>query len=598
MARWGEEVIERVKEASDVVDVLSQYLPLTRAGSNFKGLCPFHHEKTPSFMVSPSRQMWHCFGCGEGGDVIRFVMRFEGLPFTEAVRKLADKGGVALPEPGDAPGGSGEDARAPLFRANRLAAAFYQAQLTRGDAGARARDYLSGRGIHAEVCKTFGVGYAPPGWQTLSDALAGDGVSPATLVSAGLAIVSDKGGEAGKRPYDRFRDRIVFPIRDLAGRVLGFGGRTMDPDGTPKYLNSPETAVYHKGDFLYGLDLAAPHIRSAGEVALVEGYLDVITLHQAGMGNAVGVLGTALTQEQAHRLRRVAPRVVLLFDGDAAGVKAALRSGLILLDEGVECLVAPLPAGEDPDSFLRQQGVEALRKAVREGVPLLTFVLREARRANPGESVPERMKVFDAIRPFMAKMKNKVEFALYLEEAARALGVAVEAVRAEVMGGKPRAGSPPSPSPRPREAVPRKPLVVPGEEKLLLRILLRHPSLVPRLGGELDPGAFSGPGMTELAASLKEGPERLTSFLAAHDDLSGLVSGWEMEELPLPEANLEREARGCLRRIERRRVEADLSALDLRLAEREGAGAERGELDRLLAEKQRLQARCQELRRS
>jgi len=601
MARWGEEVIDRVKEGNDVVEVLSQYLPLARAGSNYKGLCPFHHEKTPSFMVSPSRQMWHCFGCGEGGDVIRFVMRFEGLPFTEAVRKLADKAGVPLPELGDPSAGSGEDPRAPLFRANRLAAEFYRQQLTRGEAGTRAREYLAGRGIHAEVCKAFGVGYAPPGWQTLSEALAGEGVDVAALVAAGLAIQPDKGpqgtGTQGKRPYDRFRDRVVFPIRDLAGRVLGFGGRTMDPEGTPKYLNSPETAVYHKGDFLYALDLAAPAIRAAGEVVLVEGYLDVITLHQAGVGNVVGVLGTALTPEQAHRLRRVAPRVVLLFDGDPAGVKAALRSGLILLDEGLDCRVAPLTGGEDPDSFLRKEGAERLRQVIREAMPLVTFVLEEARRANPGGSVPERMKVFDAIRPYMAKMRNKVELALYLEEAARALGVGAEAVRAEVLGGRPRGDAPSGPSPRRQEGERPRPLAVPAEEKLLVRILLRHPELLPALGAEIDPASFSGAGMPELLASLKGGRDRLASFLAANSDLSGLVSGWELEDLSLPEGNLRVEARGCLRRIERRRLEADLAAVDARIAEGETAGADRSELDRLLDEKQRLQAKRQELRR-
>jgi DNA primase len=594
MPRWGEEIIGQVKEGNDIVDTLAQYLALNRAGANYKGLCPFHQEKTPSFMVSPARQMWHCFGCGEGGDVIRFVMRFEGLPFVEAVRKLAARAGVDLPEQADPSTGSGHDDRAPLYRANRLAEGFYRETLARGEGGMKAREYLSARGIHAEVCRAFGVGYAPPGWHPLAEALAGEGVTPEILVASGLAVP----GEKGKKPYDRFRDRVVFPIRDLSGRVLGFGGRTMDPEGTPKYLNSPETAVYHKGDFLYGLDLAAPRVRAEGEVILVEGYLDVIALHQAGMANVVGVLGTALTSEQARRMRRIAPRCVLLFDGDPAGVKAALRSGLLMLEEGVECRVAPLAGGEDPDSFVRAHGVDALREVVRGALPLITFVLAEARKQDPGATVPERMKVFTAIRPYMARIKNKVELALYLEEAARALGVDAGAVRDEVLGNRTRADDPASPYPRPRPAVPRKVPRIPDEERLLVQLLLRDAGLAKVLGGDLDPAAFSGPGMSALVAAIKEGGEGVSALILEDEALSGLISRWQLSEIGFPAENHEIEARGCLRRIALRRVEAWLAEMDASLAGMEASGADRKQVNRLLEEKQRLQTRRQELKNS
>ncbi len=582
MPRWGEEVIERVKEGNDIVDTLSQYLPLNRAGANFKGLCPFHQEKTPSFMVSPARQMWHCFGCGEGGDVIRFVMKFEGLPFVEAVRKLADKAGVDLPRQADPSAGAEKDDHAPLYRANRLAGEFYRENLARGEGGGKAREYLAARGIHAEVCRAFGVGYAPPGWHSLEEALAGEGVTPAILAAAGLVVP----GEKGRKPYDRFRDRVVFPIRDLAGRVLGFGGRTMDPEGTPKYLNSPETAVYHKGDFLYALDLAAPRVRAEGEVVLVEGYLDVIALHQAGMDNVVGVLGTALTPEQVRRLRRIAPRCVLLFDGDEAGIKAAMRSGLLLLEEGVECRVAPLAGGEDPDSFVRTRGVDALKEAVRGAPPLITFVLAEARRRETGGSVPARLKVFDAIRPFVARIKNKVELALYLEEVAKALGVGAEAVRAEVMGGGQRPA-------RRREIVPQKDRVNPGkEEGLLVQLLLREPELIAVLGADLDPALCPTPWMQALVARLKDGGDPI---LSADDESSSLVSRWTLEEPPVAREDFEKAARDCLRGMMTARLVREREEIKVRIAEAgESGDEERNRI--LLEEKQRIQLRLQELK--
>ncbi len=587
MARWGEDTVERVKQGNDIVETINGYVGLTRAGASYKACCPFHNEKTPSFMVSPARQSFHCFGCGVGGDVIHFVMKYEGLPFTEALRKLAARAGVELPEQGEGE----KDEKAPLYRANRLAAEFYQLSLLRHAGGQKARDYLSQRGIHQEVCKAFGVGYAPPGWHTLEEGLRGEGVDPATLVAVGLAIP----GEGGKRPHDRFRDRVVFPIRDLAGRVLGFGGRVMG-DELPKYVNSPETAVYRKGDFLFGLDVAAPAVRAAGEVLLVEGYLDVIGLHQGGFGHAVGVLGTALTPEQARRLRRLAPRCVLLFDGDEAGIKAALRSGLLLLEEGMECRVTPLPQGEDPDSFVRKAGAEAMRKALAEGPPLLTFALAEARRRNPGPGVAERMRVLGAIRPFLARIRDKVELDLSVKEVAAALGADPAAVREELASSRrPGEEAPPAPRPSAAPSSGAPPAPIPEEEKRLVLVMLQRPETIPLLAGEMRPEDFS-PGLRELASVLFAGEESVSAFLAREEALAGRISAWQSHAPPVEDA--ESDLRGCLRRVRLRAVRAEISREQRRLLELERGGGEREELDRAAERVRDLQRAEKDLKKA
>ncbi|UCG39547.1 MAG: DNA primase, partial [bacterium] len=464
--RYEEDSIARVKEASDIVQVIGRHVELKRAGSSFKALCPFHQEKTPSFMVNPARQIFHCFGCNTGGDVIRFLMLYEGLPFADALRKLAVQAGIDLPEAAGA-AAAGRDRKDPLYAANRVAASHYAQLLMKSEKGKGARDYLGSRGIHSDVSRTFEIGYAPPGWSDMLKKLREEGVPDRVGLAAGLLVQ----GTEGRDPYDRFRDRVVFPIRDLSGRVLGFGGRVLGED-LPKYINTPETPVYRKGDSLFGLDVAAPGVREAEEVILVEGYLDVIALHQGGLSNVVGVLGTALTEEQARRIRRLTERCVLLFDSDEAGVEAALRSALILLGEGFECRVAPLDPGEDPDSFLRKKGAEELLSRISGAPDAVVFALERARRRHPGDNMGARFQVIDAILPYLAKIKDRARLGTYLKWIGDELRIEQHDLRARLAGARGRKrtveGSQDSPPASRRDL-------------LLLHILVREPESVARV---------------------------------------------------------------------------------------------------------------------
>src|SRR3989454_607075 len=347
--RIGEEARERVRDATDIVQLIGERVALRRAGRSYKGLCPFHTEKTPSFTVTPDRQIWHCFGCSRGGDVFAFVMEADKATFPEALRMLADRAGIELPKQERTPGDEAFDR---LYQANALARDFFRASL-QSEAAAKPRAYLAGRGFEEPWLARFDVGWAPEGWDGLLTALAK--LLPAEIMEqAGLIVRrADTSGH-----YDRFRNRVIFPVATAAGKVAGFGARAIAEGDEPKYLNSPETPVFRKGRLLYGLPVARPGMRESGEAIVSEGYLDVIRLHAGGFANAVSTCGTALTPDQARLLARLQVDVLLLYDGDDAGVRAADRGLDPLLQAGVNVRVLLLPGGEDPDSFLRKEGPE------------------------------------------------------------------------------------------------------------------------------------------------------------------------------------------------------------------------------------------------
>ncbi len=513
--RYDEDTIARVKEASDIVDVIGRHLELKRSGSAFKALCPFHQEKTPSFMVNPTRQIFHCFGCDTGGDVIRFIMLYEGLPFVDSLKKLAVRSGIELPErpSGD---GVGRDQKDLMFTANRVAADYYSGLLMKSEEGKRARDYLGQRGIHSDVSKIFNLGYAPEGWRNLSSRLVEEGIPESVAVPAGLLVK----GDSSKDPYDRFRGRVIFPIRDLSGRVLGFGGRVMGDD-LPKYINTPETPVYRKGDSLFGLDVASPFVREAGEVLLVEGYLDVISLHQEGVRNVVGVLGTALTEDQARKLRRLTEHCVLLFDSDEAGRRAALRSGLILLGEGFVCRVAPLDPGEDPDSFLRKRGSGELIARIAQAPDVLIYTLESARQEYPGDKIGDRFQVIDAIVPYLAKIEDRAKLGAYLKEIGDTLRIEQHDLRARLAGLKRRKKDDID------DTDPPPPL---RKDRLLLHILVREPDGLPRVMEIIRPGDIKSPEIAEIVEKIFSGVN-LTALLNAVDDRwKNELSRWALED--------------------------------------------------------------------
>jgi DNA primase len=577
--RYDPDTIERIKEASDIVDVVGRHVELKRSGSSFKGLCPFHQEKTPSFMVNPGRQIFHCFGCDTGGDVIRFLMLFEGLPFTDALKKLAVQAGVDLPEPASGHGIS-RDEKDLLYKANRIAADYYTECLMKTSEGQKARDYFAGRGIHSEVSRDYGIGYAPDGWRNIAGRLKREGISDKTGISAGLMIE----GERSKGPYDRFRNRVVFPIRDLSGRVLGFGGRVLGEE-LPKYINSPETPIYRKGDSLFGLDVAAPHVREKGEVILVEGYLDVISLYQAGVRNVVGVLGTALTEDHAKRIRRFSVRCVLLFDSDEAGRRAALRSGLVLMGEGLECRVAPLDPGEDPDSQLRKKGKDDILGRIAASEDIVGYALKEARVKHSSNKIGDRFQVIDAIIPYLVKIKDRAKLGAYLKWIGDELRVEQHDLRARLASLKDTRES--------RDSVDDTPRAT-RRDCLLLHILIRDPDTVEKARASIKPQDIENPEIAELVEKIFSGVN-LTVLLGTVDDRwKDNLSRWALED---PVEGTEKALDDLLIHYARKRLENRIRHTRDRLTEAVRRGAEE-ETRELNEEWKQLQAELGRLKKA
>ena len=432
--QYSQTLLDDIRAAVDIVDLVSRFVNLRKAGSHWKGLCPFHTEKTPSFTVNPRKSIFHCFGCGVGGDAFGFVMRQDRLSFPEAVRALAKTAGVALPDEHGAR--SGDSGREELTRVMDLAGRFYADTLWK-PAGERARAYLGERGIDTGIARHFGLGYAPEGWESLLTFMRAEKVSEEALIATGLAVARENRAGA----YDRFRGRLLFPIRDLQGRVVAFGGRGFG-DEQPKYLNSPETPLYTKGNLLYGADLARTTIQSQNRALLVEGYVDCIMAHQHGFTGTVAALGTAFTPAQLALLRRYCDEVVTFFDADAAGQKAAARAEELLEPAGrgmawavnrsgafegagtLRVKVALLPAGHDPDTFLRSVGREGFTERIAAARSILSYALDRALVDPDGATGPRaRTTAFARVALLLAKVADGDEAAALSREAAAKLGV-------------------------------------------------------------------------------------------------------------------------------------------------------------------------------
>jgi DNA primase len=415
-----------VRIAAEIVQIVSDYVPLKPAGARLKGLCPFHQEKTPSFSVDPKAQLFYCFGCQTGGDVFKFVQLYENVAFPEAVGMLARRFGIPLPAREGA-SRAAEDQLDRLARLNQIAEAFFRAMLGQ-DAATACRDYLGRRGLAAETIERLGLGYAPPGWETLRAHLVAKRFRGEDLLQAGLALPRKEGGGE----YDRFRDRLIFPIRDVAGRTLAFGGRALDPEATPKYINSPETPLYKKGQHLYGLDQAREAIRREGFAIVVEGYMDLAALVQAGFDNAVASLGTAFTPEQARLLARYSERVVFSYDGDNAGNTATARSLDLLLGRGFEVRVVELPPGQDPDDCIKGEGAPAYGQRLRQAPNYLEFLVRREASARDLSRVEEKVAGVNAILPHVARLTSPVARGDWAVRIADALAVDDELVLQEL----------------------------------------------------------------------------------------------------------------------------------------------------------------------
>ena len=494
--------LEDIRARSDIVDVVGAYLQLKRAGGAFRALCPFHKEKTPSFHVNPQRQIFHCFGCGEGGDVFKFVMKYENVDFLAAAQMLAQRAGIRLEleaARGGREGGVDKDA---LFRVHEDVAQLYHRCLLDEKHGAAARTYLAGRELSLETAKEFLIGYAPDRWDTLLLWAEKKKIPIPLLAAAGLVLAKDGGGH-----YDRFRHRLMFSIRDELGRVVAFSGRVMDPqDKTAKYVNSPETALFKKGRILFALDRARRAIADERRAILCEGQIDCIRCQLAGFTNVVASQGTALTEDHARLLKRYADEVLIVLDADTAGQNAALRAAEVLLGAGLSIRIAALPAGEDPDSLIRKQGKTAFQRVLTGAVSALEFQAGVLRARGELGSEAGQARGARAVLDLIARAPTAVQRDLLLRQAAELLRISEDALRQDLR----RLNRGPT---RETETAPSKPIAHPVDEIRLLELLAHHPEVTELVRHHLSPQHFSDPDCRTLFAKLLPKPADLNAEL-------------------------------------------------------------------------------------
>lgn len=492
-------VIDEVKDRLDIVEVISAYTPLQQAGRNYKALCPFHSEKTPSFIVFPDSQHWHCFGaCSEGGDIFTFVMKREGWDFRTTLEELARRAGVELRPRTPAQVEAQEEADR-LRGLLDAVSQYYNHLLHHAPEAGKARSYIDKRGLNAETVDYFLLGYSLPGWERTRTYLVERGYTIEELVKAGLLVQR----EDGTGTHDRFRDRLMIPIRDAQGRVIGFGARTLDPEGVPKYINSPQTALFDKSRTLFGLDLARQSIHREDRAVIVEGYMDVMQAHQAGFGNVVAQMGTALTEPQLRQLQRYTKRLILALDPDAAGIQATLRGvqvarevleqewepvfdprGLVGHEArlGAEIRILSLPPGQDPDDLIREDA-ERWAALVEEAVPVMDFYLQMLLQGLDPDDTKAKARVVDTLLPVLRAVADPVERDDYVQKLARALRVDVRAVQSRLRGARQRTARD-THSTR-TQAAPHWEPVEADLESHCLSILLQRPSLLPRINEAL-----------------------------------------------------------------------------------------------------------------
>ena len=500
--RYSDDIIEEVRMKNDIVDVVSQYVKLTRRGSTYFGLCPFHNEKTPSFSVTPSKQMYYCFGCGAGGNVFNFVMEYENYSFGEALSHLADRAGVQLPRI-EYSSEAREKAkqRETLLEINRQAAQYFYYQLRR-ESGQIGYRYLTDRGLSDETIRKFGLGYSDKFSDDLYKFLKGKGYGDDQLRDSGLFNVDERHGM-----YDKFWNRVIFPIMDVNNRVIGFGGRVMG-DGKPKYLNSPETKIFDKSRNLYGLNVARTSRKPY--LILCEGYMDVISMHQSGFINAVASLGTSLTSGHASLLKRYTQEVLLLYDSDEAGVKAALRAIPILREAGINSRVVDLKPHKDPDEFIKTEGAEAFQQRLDQARDSFMFRVSVSEKDFPMEEPQGQNRFFERCARLLLELSDELERNLYIEAIVRQYhryGISVEDLRKRVntlaMKGTPIEQRQQPKTVEARQAQ-KKESAADKAQKLMLTWLVTYPGIFDTVEKYLSPGDFIVPLYHEVAEMLFE----------------------------------------------------------------------------------------------
>jgi DNA primase len=587
--RFPQTFIDDLKRQADIVRIVQDYVPLKKAGANWVACCPFHKETKPSFSVNPSKEIFYCFGCQKGGSVFTFVMEIERVSFPESIKLIAEKAGVPLPKMID--DGRFEARRREsdeVIELNQWALQWWQDQLQH-KAAASVREYLKQRGITDETAEIFRLGFAPDSWEALSTHLRQKGATQEQLEKSGLVVKKDEGGS-----YDRFRGRLMFPVFDALGKPIAFGGRTLDPDGEPKYLNSPETSAYIKGRHLYGLNLTRDEIRRQDFAILVEGYLDLIVPYQAGVRNVVASLGTALTPEQVKLIGRFARRVVVNYDGDRAGVQAAKRAIETILAEDIEVKVLVLPDNADPDDFIRKIGVNEYNRRRGEAQPHIQFVIDQAMRDRNLSNPADKAVAVEETLPFVRAVRNRIQKREYFDIAMDSLRVQGDQRRELWQQVRPGASAETGAV---QKVIARHVRPTVAEEKLL-GLLLGSDELRNIILPRLEPGDYDGLATAAIFRALvslgKEEKEITFDSLseataddtAAAEFLPRLMIHETAESFDESLADANR----CLDALRLMKLDRDIEELSARIAEADRAGDEKLR-DRLAMEKLELTKR-------
>ncbi|HUK55366.1 MAG TPA: DNA primase [Nitrospiria bacterium] len=568
---FSEELVQKIKQESDILEWVSRYVSLKKTGQNWVGLCPFHTEKSPSFTVSPGKQVYHCFGCGVGGDLIGFLMKMDGLTFPEVIKLLAERLGIPILQQRGAEANKAEQLRDELYRIHRDASEYYHSVLLNNPEAQRAREYLHARGILKQTLDAFFLGFAPPGWNGLQQVLVKKGWSPEQIEKAGLIIAKAQSAPGRKHYYDRFRDRIIFPIFDLQNRVTGFGGRVLD-DSLPKYLNSPETPIFSKGRQLYAMDKAREAAGKCGYLAVVEGYFDAIAAHQAGIHPVIATLGTALTSDHLERIHRFVPTVKLIFDPDDAGIRAALRTLDLIIPSSVAGEVVLLPREEDPDSFIKKRGAEAFNRLLNQSTKLLDFAIRRGLSEPTSGTIEGKLKIVDRILPVVRKVKRPVERSYYVKHLAESLGLEERDLAKEMaqLGETVTTAAPFTEGSLSR---------LPQEEQILIHLLLHRRVTVPTLLQQIDQDHFTDGQLRQIFSRCVEisrtGGEALRSDMPIHTDMADPRRASILSALMVKEPDYEdsqQTLKDCIRTLRVKKIRTAMKTLETQIRDAEQSG--------------------------
>ena len=562
---------EQVRSTANIVEVISGYVPLKKRGQNFWGCCPFHGEKTPSFAVNPAKNMFYCFGCHEGGDIFKFIMKIESCDFMEALKLLAGRYGIPVPErQKTAVEIRREKQRARIYETNATACRFYQACLLKTPYGKGALAYLNGRGINQEIINSFSIGYALDSFTALLSNLGRHGYKGEELLAAGLVA------EGRQQLYDKFRNRVMIPIKDPKGKIVGFGGRVLD-NSTPKYLNTAETEWFNKRRLLFAMDVAYKAIRASRQAIVVEGYMDAISLHAAGISNVVASMGTAFATEQAKLLKRIADEVIFCYDSDSAGRKASVRAVSIARTEGLRVRIAGVPEGKDPDEYVRRYGKEAFLEVIKQAREGIDFQIEETILQGDVTNLAGKVDAVSNILPFLLECKSEIEAAEHMRRLAQRLtideGLIVEEYRKATRKNGARRESVYVPVPDVKKIS-----VTRQAEEQLLAVLLEEPQLAENCQAVLKLTGWSDPALAQIFAFLlalyEENAftiDRLNDALdgAAQSALAGIRTR------AVPTQDGEQFVKACLRQLQRNFLEQEYEKHRLLADEYERSADER-----------------------